>query len=102
MRAWALPLALAVGLVAAARGAAPLVPDPDAALLREAGLATDTPALLTFLRDGTPDDRDVGRVEALVKQLGDDAFDEREDASRRLVRLGGYAVPALKKARGRD
>ncbi len=37
-------------------------------------------------------------IGALITQLGDDAFDKREDASRRLAAIGEPALPLLKKA----
>ena len=47
------------------------------------------PAVRTTLKDA---------VDGLIKQLGDREFSVREDAGRRLVELGDFAVPALEAA----
>jgi WD40 repeat protein len=44
---------------------------------------------------------DPARVARLIRQLDDDDFDKREEASRELDRLGGSAVPALHEALAR-
>jgi hypothetical protein len=38
------------------------------------------------------------QIERLIKQLGDDSFEQREAASRRLEEIGEAALPALKRA----
>jgi HEAT repeat protein len=76
--------------------AAPEEPDPDEKLLRDAKAATDTPGLLAFLRRQTLEDGDVAKLEALVRRLGDDSFEERETASKALVGYGRLAVPFLR------
>jgi HEAT repeat protein len=66
----------------------------DEALLREAGVITDGAGLIRFLRErsgATPEE-----VRALIRQLGDDEFAKREQASRRLVALGPVALPELR------
>jgi WD40 repeat protein len=45
-----------------------------------------------------PGAEDQGRVDRLVRQLGSPRFEEREEASKALERLGEPALPALRKA----
>jgi hypothetical protein len=89
-----LPIALAVAclLPPAARAAG------DEELLKAAKVAGDGPALLDYLRRHTLDAGSEARVQALVRQLGDDSFDKRERASRELVALGNLARPFLRQA----
>ncbi len=70
----------------------------DEELLKEAKVAADGPALLDYLRRHTLDAGSEARVQALVRQLGDDSFDKRERASRELLALGGLARPFLRQA----
>jgi HEAT repeat protein len=86
-------LLLPVGMRLAA---APDEPDPDEKLLRDASVATDGPGLLAFLRARTLAEGDAAKLEALVRQLGDDSFDEREKASRALAGYGRLALPYLR------
>ncbi len=55
----------------------------------------DVHALVDGLRKRTLSDRDRDRIQALIRQLGDDAFAVREKASADLVALGSGAVPLL-------
>ncbi len=83
--------------------AAPDEPNPDEKLLRDAKVVTDGPGLLAFLRARTLDEGDVAKLEALVRQLGDDSFEEREKASRALAAYGRLALPFLRTgAKDRD
>jgi hypothetical protein len=83
--------------------AAPDEPDADEALLRAAMIATDGPGLLAFLRARTLEEGDVAKLEAFVRQLGDDSYEEREKASRALAGYGRLALPFLRAgARDRD
>lgn len=66
--------------------------------LKGAGLAADDKALLEFLRTRSTTGEDVMRLASLVRQLGDDAFEQREKASRELTLSGRKAVPFLRKA----
>jgi hypothetical protein len=67
-------------------------------VLRAAGLETDPHSLLAFLRRQAPDPAKVARVRALVRKLGDDSFDVREQAATELVALEKVAVPFLQRA----
>ncbi len=73
-------------------------PSRDEQALREAGIPTDGPGLLTFFRNRTIDAGDAGRLEKLVKQLGDDSFTARELASKQLVAVGARARKVLTEA----
>jgi hypothetical protein len=66
--------------------------------LKAAKVGTDVPALLEYLRNQTPDPARLARVKALVRQLGDDAFAKREEASKALVAAGVIALPYLREA----
>lgn len=69
----------------------------DEALLKEAKVATDGPALLDFLRKRTRE-IDPATVKILIQQLGDDSFQVREQASSKLVQLGRGVEGALQEA----
>ena len=53
----------------------------DENLLREAGIGTDGPALLRFLRSRIATEADRAQVESLIRQLGHDDFEVRERRS---------------------
>src|SRR5690348_11280269 len=83
-------------------GAVPAADNGEAAsdehVLREARIPTDGPGLLQYLRGRTVDAADEARLKALVRQLGDDAFEKREQATAQLVATGARAKPFLKQA----
>ncbi|HKI31534.1 MAG TPA: PQQ-binding-like beta-propeller repeat protein [Gemmataceae bacterium] len=72
--------------------------DADERTLREARVATDGPSLLEFFRKRTVGGADRDKIAALIKQLGDDSFDEREKASTDLIALGARAESFLRDA----
>jgi hypothetical protein len=77
------------------------VPDlasADEKILREAKCDVTGPALLAFLRARTPSSEKLERARRLIRKLGDDAFAEREQASRDLIALGTIAIPFLREA----
>jgi hypothetical protein len=84
---------LAGPLAAAEPGAA-----ADEKLLREAGVTLDAAGLAAFLRERLGDGNDVQRLDQLIRQLGSDGFEEREQAVRRLVGVGAAALPKLRQA----
>jgi hypothetical protein len=70
----------------------------DEQVLRRAGIATDGAGLLRFFRQRTLDGADEMRIQALVRELGDDQFKVREKASHQLVSIGARARPYLQAA----
>jgi HEAT repeat protein len=70
----------------------------DEETVREAGVAVDGPSLLAFLRKNTSSDADTAAVERLIRELGDDSFRVREQATGRLTAVGARAVALLRKA----
>jgi HEAT repeat protein len=85
---------LATGLVPTASPQSPS--DPDEQVVKAAGLATDTAALLKFFHQHSPCDEDRKVIEALIRQLDSDAYAERQQASDELLAWGPAAVPLLK------
>jgi HEAT repeat protein len=84
-------------LLAPAGPAAAAGPDPDEEVLSRAGVGVEDAALLDFVkkRSVTPDE---ARIKALVRRLGADDFEAREEASRQLAAVGGPARPYLEAA----
>jgi hypothetical protein len=70
----------------------------DQALLTKAGVASDGPALLEFLRKYTPRHIDPEQVKSLVRRLGAEDFAQREKAMADLIVLGPRAAPLLRQA----
>ena len=56
----------------------------------------------TLSRGDSEKEGKAERIAALIKQLGDDEFATRENASKELEALGEPALPALRKARLSD
>lgn len=92
---------LLLGLAAAAPSAgAPA--DDDEKLLREHRAPTDGPGLLDYLRRRFTTSVSDQVIRALIEQLGDDSFEKREEASRRLTALGPRAKKQLQDALRHD
>jgi hypothetical protein len=70
----------------------------DERALRAAKVGTNGPDLLEYLRNQTPAPARLAKVKVLVRQLGDDAFEKREEASKALVAAGVIALPLLRAA----
>src|SRR3954470_20963287 len=87
-------LLLLLALPAGAAFAPP--PDPDQALLCDAGLADAARSPATFLREFTRPP--APEAAALVRRLGSDSYQRRQSARRALLRCGGAALPALEAA----
>jgi hypothetical protein len=77
-------------------------PDLDEAFaeqaLRKAGIATDGPGLLAYIRARTMTAEQRGDLANKVRALGSADYKEREKASRELVALGRSALPYLRPA----
>lgn len=77
-------------------------PDPgladDERTLRAHKVPTDGPALLAYLRKRFTTAVGDERIKALIEQLGDDSFEQREEASRQLAALGTRAKKLLQDA----
>jgi hypothetical protein len=82
--------------------ALPAAPDAEEAAdvkaVQAAGVGDDGPALLAFFKSRTLTEADQRKVEAAVKQLSSDEFEEREKATQELMRRGRPALAALRKA----
>ena len=65
-------------------------------VLQEAGLQTDDASLLDFLRLRS-NDGNLNNITLLVRQLEDQAFAKRQEASGKLQALGLRALPALRR-----
>lgn len=89
-------LAGALGVPAGA--AEPDTVQADERTLKETGLGTDLEALRVFFRQRTLREADAGKVPALVRQLGDNLFDKREQAQSELIAFGPAARGLLQKA----
>src|SRR5262249_28874586 len=74
-------------LIAALLSAGPTPEARDEQVLKEAKVATDGPGLLEFFRKRTLDDAAEDKIKGLIRQLGDDAFEVREQASGQLVAI---------------
>jgi hypothetical protein len=70
----------------------------DERILKAAKIGTDGAAVLDYFKKQFEGGTDRERIAALVRQLGDDAFDRREEATNQLIALGEPAVPFLKDA----
>jgi HEAT repeat protein len=71
---------------------------PDIRMLKRAGLATEDEDLLRIVKNAARAAADLEQINALIKQLGDDDFDKREEASKRIITVGAAALPRLRVA----
>lgn len=91
-----LACALLLGCFAGAADPNPVAADERT--LKAAGLGSDGPDLLEFFRKRTLTDAERANIQALVRQLGDNAFKVRERASSDLAARGITAVAFLRPA----
>jgi hypothetical protein len=70
----------------------------DEDLLKAAGLTSDGPAMLDFFRKRTVQRFDPEKIKSLIKQLDDDSFQVREQASEELVKYRKFAEQRLNEA----
>jgi HEAT repeat protein len=78
--------------------AADTTAEADESALKAAGIPTDGPGLSAYFKKRTTSLSNVAHINELVRQLGDDEFKTREDASRQLMMLGPRARPFLQAA----
>ncbi len=69
----------------------------DEKVLKEAKVPATDDGLCDFFRKLTPRDGDLKRVPDLIRQLGSEDFDARQQASERLIALGPSILPLLRK-----
>ena len=77
---------------------APPTQNADEVSLRKLGLPVDADGLIRFLRERSRYTPDPEKTQQLVRELGDDTFAKREDASRKLKQLGHVACRELGRA----
>jgi HEAT repeat protein len=100
------PVSLALLAEDLHRAAQARAAEPDPVLvyaeqtLKAAGVSTDGPELLAYIRKHTLSEADRERLAVAVRCLGADNFPDRERASRLLVAARRLAVPFLKPALG--
>jgi hypothetical protein len=70
----------------------------DRELLKEADLANDGPALLKFFQARSVTDADRAHIQELIRRMGDEEFDAREQASDEVAKYGIAAVGLLRQA----
>jgi hypothetical protein len=70
----------------------------DEQILKDARIAVDGTGLLDYLRQRTAEGGEAERIKTLIRQLGDDSFQTREEASNQLVAIGARARTALREA----
>jgi hypothetical protein len=70
----------------------------DEKVLQDAGVGTNGADVLAFFRKRTLSADDLRSVPKLVQQLGDNDFDRRESATRKLLDFGPPVVPLLRPA----
>ena len=78
--------------------AGPVFDPPDEEVLKDGKIPSDGPGLVEFFRQRVVRDGDEEHIKALIRQMGDDDFDRREDASIQLCGLGLRAKPLLLEA----
>ncbi len=81
----------------------PTLPSPtfelnDEQILKDDKIPSDGPGLLDFFRQHIVQVADENRIKMLIRQLGDDDFNQREEASHQLNAIGLRARPYLLKA----
>jgi hypothetical protein len=91
-------MSLALALLACGVGQVRADVELDEHLVRGVGLATDGPALLSFLEKLTPHEGDTAHIAALIRDLGSDSYRVREKASTDLAAYGVTARPLLRAA----
>ncbi len=86
----------------ALRGAQPDTIKADEETLKAANVGTDGASLIEFLRGKIPDDANRDKINALIRSLGADGFEVREQASTELAKFGAKATSLLRQATRSD
>lgn len=71
---------------------------PEEQVLKSAKLGVDGPSLLAFIKQQTLTVVDQEKIRTLIRQLSDDSFQVREQASAGLTAQGRKAAPFLRRA----
>jgi hypothetical protein len=90
------PIVLETMFVSFAEPPIPTLADEE--LLKKNKVPTDGPGLLDYLRKRALGPEGEARLRKLVKDLGDDDFETRENATQDLIALGPRARPAVRGA----
>jgi len=91
-------LILIVLIAAPAAHAEPFAAQNDERILRDAGLASEGPALLAFFHARARLDQDGEQLRRLLTQLAGDSEAQRAEAQAKLLGFGALALPALRLA----
>src|SRR5262245_25519780 len=70
----------------------------DETTLKAAGIAVDAASLLRFFRDRTVNAETRQRLTDMIRRLGDESFQKREQATRDVIAAGRPAIPYLRQA----
>jgi hypothetical protein len=72
--------------------------EQDQKSLETAGIKhDDAAALVAYLKSRTLNDADLGKIQTLIKQMGEELrFDDRLSAQEKLIQIGGQAVSPLR------
>jgi HEAT repeat protein len=66
----------------------PIFDAPDEQVLKDNRIAVDGPGLLDFFRQRVVDESEKTRIKGLIRQMGDDDFEQRENATLQLSGMG--------------
>ncbi|GIW80496.1 MAG: hypothetical protein KatS3mg105_2303 [Gemmatales bacterium] len=70
----------------------------DEEILRSVGMSTEGDALLQFVRNQIQVASNTDQIKEMIRKLGDDSFQTREQATNELIALGRVALPHLQAA----
>jgi hypothetical protein len=94
-----IPIAATLGLLIFTPHAEPQEPaNADEQIVKAAGVATDTAAILRLFADRTLKDEDRKLLEGWVRLLDSDSYEDRDRGHAELLRRGPLALPFLKNA----
>jgi hypothetical protein len=73
-------------------------PSPEENILQKAGVAVDGDGLLALFRGRTLNEEERKQIGQLIRRLGADDFNDREQALEALRKIGGRALPLVRAA----